>query len=166
MDSQVKEKIYYRKANIKDLESLCLLRNQLANDSEDKLTTEYAPYSSDRDKIWISKCLKAKKKVILVAEDNEGIIAHNIIVIETISPEMQSYYTYRKKALVVHLYVDKNKRRLGIGEALMDYTLKYLKKLGVEFVDLECYLYNQKSAALYNKIGFKDVFVTKRFSLK
>lgn len=67
---------------------------------------------------------------------------------------------------MVHLYVDKNKRRLGIGEALMDYTLKYLKKLGVEFVDLECYLYNQKAAALYNKIGFKDVFVTKRYYFK
>ncbi len=160
------QKMLFRKAGIKDLNSICQLRSQLANDPEDKLTTEYAPYSPKRDKVFIGRCLRARNRFILIAEDKEGICAHNIILIETISPKMQAYYTYHQKALLVHLYVDQNKRRQGIGRALMDYTLKYLKQRGVEFADLECYMYNKKAANLYNNLGFQDVFVTKRFYLK
>ena len=40
----------YRKATSKDLDALCQLRSQLADDPEDKLTTEYAPYNAQRDR--------------------------------------------------------------------------------------------------------------------
>lgn len=159
-------KIFFRRAGIKDLSSICQLRSQLADDPEDKLTTEYTPYSQKRDKVFIERCLRARKKFILVAEDKDGICAHNIILIETISPKVQAYYTYHKKALMVHLYVDKNKRRQGIAKDLVNYSLKYLKKHGIEFVDLECYTYNTKASNLYKKLGFQDVFTTKRFCLK
>lgn len=155
----------YRKATIRDLEDICNLRKQLATDPEDKLTTEYAPYSEKRDRPFIAKCLRAKKKMILIATEDNKILAHAIIMIEVISKKMQPYYTYHKKALLVHLYVDRNKRRQGIGTHLTQFCLEYLKKQGVEFVDLECYAYNQKASALYNKMGFTDVFTTKRFRL-
>lgn len=163
---QINGKLFFRRAGIKDLENLCRLREQLAHDPEDKLTTEYAPYSAKRDKIFIEKCLSSRKKLILIAEDKDGICAHNIILIETISPKVQAYYTYHKKALMVHLYVDKNKRRQGIAKDLVNYSLEYLKKQGIEFVDLECYTYNTKASNLYKKLGFQDVFTTKRFYLK
>ena len=101
----------------------------------------------------------------MIAELQGIVIAHAIVSIEKVSPKMQDYYTYSKKALIVHLYVDENKRRQGIGSALTNYTLKYLKEHGVDFVDLECYAYNQKAKCLYEKMGFVDVFTTKRFVL-
>ena len=160
------EKMIYRKATIKDFENICLLRSQLLDDPEDRLTLEYAPYNEKNDRVWIKKCLHSKQKIaILIAEDNEGICAHSIILIEKVSKKMQAYYTYKQKARLVHLYVSITKRRQGIGKALLKYTLQYLKNKNVEFVDLECYMYNKKAAALYDKIGFEDVFIEKRFNL-
>ena len=157
--------IVYRKASVKDLNKICCLRKQLADDPEDKKTSEYAPYSPERDRYWIQKCLQSRNKIVLIAELNEIIIAHAIILIEKVPSKMQQYYTYKKKALLVHLYVDRNNRRKGIATHLINYALKYLKELAVEFVDLECYTYNQKANYLYDKIGFQDVFTTKRFKL-
>ena len=161
------KKIICRKATQKDFEGICALRHQLLDDPEDRLTLEYAPYNEKNDRAWIQRCLKSKQKiVILIAEDEEEICAHSIVSIEKVSPKMQAYYTYKKKARLVHLYVAIKKRHQGIGKMLTRYTLDYLKQKGVEFVDLECYMHNDKAAALYAKIGFKDVFVEKRFTFK
>ena len=153
-----------RKATLKDFEGICQLRHQLLDDPEDRLTLEYAPYNEKNDRPWIQKCLRSRQRiVVLIAEDEEGICAHSIVCIEKVSRKMQAYVTYRKKARLVHLYVAVNKRHQGIGTALLKYTLSYLKQKGAEFVDLECYMHNDKAAALYAKVGFKDVFVEKRF---
>jgi ribosomal protein S18 acetylase RimI-like enzyme len=159
------ENIVCRKANKKDFEDICKLRHQLLDDPEDRLTLEYAPYNEKNDRAWIQKCLQSKRIVILVAENSKGICAHSIVLIEKVAPKMQAYFTYKKKARLVHLYVDIDKRHQGIGKTLVQYTLDYLKEKGVEFVDLECYMHNDKAAALYNKVGFKDVFIEKRFML-
>lgn len=156
----------FKKATLKDFEGLCRLRKELANDPEDKMTTEYAPYQEENDRAWIQKCLRSRQRIIvLVAKDTSGIYAHAIVCLENVPRKMQAYVTYSKKARLVHLYVSRKKRRQGIGEKLTKYTLKYLKKYGVQFVDLECYMHNDKAAALYHKIGFWDVYVLKRFPL-
>lgn len=155
-----------RKATLKDFEAICRLRSQLARDPSERFATEYAPYNAEADRAWIQKCLRSKQRVVLIAEDEEGICAHSIVVIETVSARAKVYYTYRKKAVLAHLYVAIDKRHQGIGTDLLKYTLKYLKQQGVEFVDLDCYLGNEDAQALYKKVGFKDVFVRKRFTLK
>ena len=160
------KKIICRRANIKDFEGICRLRHQLLDDPEDRLTLEYAPYNEKNDRAWIQKCLRSKQRIsILIAEDEGGICAHSIVLIEKVSPKMQAYFTYKKKARLVHLYVAINKRHQRIGKILLKYTLDYMKEKGVEFIDLECYMHNDKAAALYNKVGFKDVFVEKRYIL-
>ncbi|MBR6231808.1 MAG: GNAT family N-acetyltransferase [Alphaproteobacteria bacterium] len=160
------KKIIYRKATPKDYEGICKLRHQLLDDPEERLAVEYAPYNEKIDNPWIKKCLRSKRIVILVAEDSEGICAHSIVAVEKVPQRMLVYVTYKKKARLVHLYVAVNKRHQGIGKMLLKYTLKYLKEKGAEFVDLECYMRNDKAAALYKKVGFKDVFVEKRYDLK
>ena len=162
---KTKQNILFRKAMPRDLNALCDLRAQLAHDPMDKQMTEYAPYSPQQDKAWIDRCLRARNKVILVAEEQGKILAHAIVLIEKVSPKMRAYYTYDKKALLVHLYVDENYRRQGIGTALMKYTLQYLSQQAVEFVDLEVYPQNPEAIALYHKIGFQDVWIKKRFKL-
>ena len=160
------EKFICRKATPKDYEGICQLRHQLLDDPEDRLTLEYAPYNEKNDRPWIQRCLRSKQRiVILIAEDKKGICAHSIVAIEKVPLKMQVYFTYKKKARLVHLYVAVNKRHQGIGKALLKYTLEYLKQKNVEFVDLECYMHNDKAASLYNKVGFKDIFVEKRFVL-
>ena len=156
----------YRKATAKDLEGICQLRAQLAYDPAERFATEYAPYHPENDRAWIQKCLRSKQKVILIAEDSDSICGHSIIAIETVPERAKVYYTYRKKAVLAHLYVAIKKRHQGIGTDLLEYTLKYLKQQGVEFVDLDCYIGNKEAEALYKKVGLKDVFVRKRYSLK
>jgi len=159
------QKIVCRKAGKKDFEAICQLRHQLLNDPEERLALEYAPYDEKNDREWVEYCLRCKQRmVVLVAEDQDGICAHSIVCVEKVSPKMQAYVTYKKKARLVHLYVAINRRHQGIGTALMQYTFKYLKQKGVEFIDLECYVGNDKASALYDKVGFKDVFVEKRYT--
>ena len=155
-----------RKATLKDFEKICQLRKELENDPSDRLATEYAPYQEDNDRAWIHKCLRSKQRIIiLIAEDSEGICGHAIVCIEKVPQKMKAYMTYRQKARLVHLYVSRHRRHRGIGKELTEYTLKYLKQMGTEFVDLECYIGNEIADSLYKKIGFKDVFVVKRFTL-
>ena len=156
----------YRKATSKDLEGICQLRAQLAYDPTERFASEYAPYHPEHDKVWIQKCLRSKQRAILVAIDKEGVCAHSIVAIETVPKRAKVYYTYRKKAILAHLYVAINKRLQGIGTNLLEYTLKYLKQQDAEFVDLDCYIGNRTAEALYKKVGFKDVFIRKRYSLK
>ena len=156
----------FKKATLKDFEGICRLRKELVTDPSDRLATEYAPYHEENDRAWIQRCLRSRQRIIiLVAEDPNGICAHAVICTEKVSKKMMPYVTYRQKARLVHLYVSRYKRRQGIGKRLMEYTLKYLKENGSEFVDLECYVGNKAADALYHKIGFKDVFVAKRFNL-
>lgn len=160
------EKLICRKATEKDFEGICQLRHQLLNDPEDRLTLEYAPYNEKNDRAWIKKCLRSRQRIaVLIAEDKDGICAHSILCIEKVPQKMQVYVTYRKKARLVHLYVAVAKRHQGIGTALLQYTLKYVGEKGAEFIDLECYMHNDKAATLYAKVGFKDVYVEKRFML-
>ena len=160
------KKTIYRKATSHDYEGICKLRHQLLDDPEDRLALEYAPYNEKIDRPWIKKCLRSRERIkILIAQDTGGICAHSIMVIEKVPKRMQAYVTYRKKARLVHLFVAINKRHQGIGTGLLKYTLKYLKTVGVEFIDLECYMHNDKAAALYKKVGFKDVFIEKRYIL-
>ena len=155
-----------RKASIKDLKGICELRQQLAYDPEDRYTTEYAPYNPKPDGLWIQKCLQDKQRAILIAEDEKGICAHAIVVFEQVPKKAQKYYTYHKKALLVHLYVAIKKRHQGIGTILLDYTLNFLKKKGAEFVDLECHVNNIHADGLYKKMGFKHEYFKERFCCK
>lgn len=149
------------------MEGICQLRHQLIDDPEERLALEYAPYNEKNDREWIQKCLGSKERMIIfVAQDEGGICAHSIVAVENVPQRMRVYVTYRKKARLSHLYVAIKKRHQGIGTTLLKYTLEYLKQMGVEFVDLECYIGNDKANGLYKKVGFKDVFVQKRFSLK
>ena len=161
----MKTKILFQKATLRDLEAICALRTQLAHDPTDKKATEYAPYAPAPDRAWIKKCLRSRNKVILIAGDGGIVLAHAIVLIEKASQMMRAYYTYDKKALLVHLYVDENHRHQGIGMALMKYTLNYLKQQNVDFVDLEVYPHNPKAIALYDKIGFQDIWIKKRLKL-
>ena len=163
---QKSEKIICRKALQKDFKGICQLRAESANDPVEKLTTEYAAYNPKIDHPWIQKCLRARQKMILIAEDKEGICAYSILAIETVPKKNQKYFTYRKKSVLAHLYVTSQKRHQGIGEKLLAYTLEFSKKQGVDFIELDCYIGNTKADKLYKKLGFKDIFVRKRFKIK
>ncbi len=154
----------YRKATLKDYESICQLRQQLKHDASDNISTEYARYCKKNDRPWIKKCLRSRKIHILVAAEQDIIFGHAIVLIESVMPKMKKYYTYTKKATLVHLYVDQQKRHQGIATHLVRFTLKYLKQKRVDFVDLDCHVSNTAAATLYHQLGFQDIWVKKRIS--
>ena len=62
------------------------------------------------------------------------------------------------KGVVLHLedlIVTKEKRGLGIGEALFDATVKYASDLGVKRISWEVLEWNQPAIDFYNKKGAK-----------
>jgi ribosomal protein S18 acetylase RimI-like enzyme len=57
--------------------------------------------------------------------------------------------------LLMHMVVDKNSRRIGIGSALVEKAIAYAKKNGATKVWLDTVPILKEAIALYTKYGFK-----------
>ena len=60
-----------------------------------------------------------------------------------------------KYGLVEDLFVDKEHRRLGIADYLIDKAFEYFKKIGLNESRLEVWSSNRRAMNLYTKIGYK-----------
>jgi ribosomal protein S18 acetylase RimI-like enzyme len=70
-----------------------------------------------------------------------------------------------KSAYIWDLFVLKDYRSMGIGTALINDTVDYLKSIGVEKVGLLVNYWNEEAKRLFEKLGFKlwSHFLVKRF---
>jgi ribosomal-protein-alanine N-acetyltransferase len=62
-----------------------------------------------------------------------------------------------KKSKLFGIYIRKKYRSRGLGEKLLQYSLSYLKKLGIEKCDLSVDPQNIKAIKMYEKNGFKVI---------
>lgn len=65
-----------------------------------------------------------------------------------------------RMGLLDELFVDESVRGLGIGDKLIDETLKWLKEKGISRVKLHSYSWNTKAKKLYERKGFKEYAVS------
>ncbi|MEM2250202.1 MAG: GNAT family N-acetyltransferase [Candidatus Bathyarchaeia archaeon] len=69
-----------------------------------------------------------------------------------------------KTAYIWDLYVAKEYRNIGVGTALLENAIAYLKSIGVEKVGLLVNYWNENAKKLFEKLGFKlwSYFMVKR----
>ena len=65
-----------------------------------------------------------------------------------------------------NIAVSPEHRRKGVGDLLLDHLDEEAKKLGLSFMTLEVRVSNAPAIALYEKHGFKNVGLRKRFYTK
>jgi GNAT superfamily N-acetyltransferase len=85
--------------------------------------------------------------IFIVEDKKNGVIAFGDCYLE------DDWLTAKKRLFIIHIYVDKNHRRKGIGTFLMNGILA-MTKPDVAFVDSK----TQAATDLYQKVGFRCNF--------
>jgi len=65
-----------------------------------------------------------------------------------------------RMGLFDELFVEDTARGLGQGRRLLDETLEWMKKVGINRVKLHAYSWNNNAKKLYEKYGFKEYVVS------
>lgn len=132
-----------RKAKVEDMQAVLKLIKELA--FFEKLPKEVIITVEDLKQDGFGKKPKFK---CFVAEINSEIIGMALI--------FERYSTWKGK--IIHLedlIVQKDKRRLGIGTALLNEVVKYGYKLKVKRISWDVLDWNNNAIALYEKKGAK-----------
>lgn len=74
-----------------------------------------------------------------------------------------SYLILYERAELNYIYVDPNYRKQHIASTLMDDMFRNCQKSGVNSIDLEVNVSNEKAINLYKKYGFKIVNIRKNY---
>jgi len=82
-----------------------------------------------------------------VANFNDKIIGYSIVSIS------------KYDAQILNLCVDKDSRRLGFGEKIMDLLIEDIKSRGLNEIYLEVRSSNKQAISLYKKKGFEQIVV-------
>ena len=96
-------------------------------------------------------------------QENEGFknisVFQNDVMIANILLHVEGTGV-NKYGWVEDLFVDKEHRRLGIADYLMDKAFEHFKKIGLNESRLEVWSSNRRAMNLYTKIGYKLLEVT------
>jgi GNAT superfamily N-acetyltransferase len=65
-----------------------------------------------------------------------------------------------RMGLFDELFVDDTARGFGVGQKLLDETIKWMKENGINRVKLHAYCWNNNAKKLYEKNGFKEYAVS------
>ena len=64
---------------------------------------------------------------------------------------------------IMNIVVRKKFRRQGIGKKLLEELIKFAKNTNLEFMNLEVNSKNQPAIELYQKFGFKQIGIRKKY---
>ena len=105
-------------------------------------------------------CLKSKKNLMLVAEDNGKVIGGGFCKIE----KEPNWSKNKNRGHIGVLFVEKEYRRKGIGSRIIDELVKWLKKKNITDVRIQVYSKNTNAINAYKKYGFKEHILEMRLN--
>lgn len=146
-------KITYRKATLKDVETLAELRVIFINEvfhiekshEADQLRKELIEY--------FTATLKDQSVISWVAEYENRIISTSTLVLWHAPPTYTGLGKKGMRGYILNMYTDKGFRKMGVASVLLDKLTKEAKKLKLEYVHLHS---TEDGIGIYRKLGFKD----------
>jgi ribosomal protein S18 acetylase RimI-like enzyme len=143
-----------RTAKPEDLEKIILLENQIFN-----LHAESRSDWIDSSKIGFnteffrSIIENPDKGIIFVAEENNNIIGHCIIVIS----EIKNHFLMKdmKNITIEDLCIEKEYQKKGIGKKLFNEAINYGRKINADILELAVWEFNKKAVEFYEHLGMK-----------
>ena len=141
------------KANLDNFEELKKFKI-LSKKEELKYSETLLPLEKTKEKYleFLKIDLEKQGRAVFIAVEDGRIIG----MIMGKSYNTISISKYKRKGYISNLYVDKAYRKKGIGEKLIQHTLKWLKKQGVPHATVEIHIKNQAAINLHHKLGFRD----------
>ncbi|WP_424245854.1 ribosomal protein S18 acetylase RimI-like enzyme [Elusimicrobium posterum] len=141
-----------RKATQKDIKQINLLYKKQFSAMKEFRPDLFNAAKSDEGRI--SAYIKNPKNLMLVAQDNEKIVAF-------LSAEEQqtmpfAFLVPHKFAQLWDIFVDKPYRGSGLAEKLLNNLVKWGEKRNLDFVRLNVLAQNSRAISFYRKKGFKE----------
>jgi RimJ/RimL family protein N-acetyltransferase len=144
-----------RKANVKDAARVLAAFREIARDSQWILTepSEIAKTVKEEAE-FIRQFRKSKNSLFVVAEMDGEIVG--------LSSIDGGKHKRNKHVGTIGIAVRKDWRGIGIGNAMMQYLIKWAKKAGVKKLRSSVFAKNQGAIDLFIKFGFKKEGLLKR----
>lgn len=133
---------------------MALIRKMEEKDIETVYNIEKDAFSLPWSKGAFANSLDDEFQLFFVAEE-EGHIAGYVGIM-----------TVCKEVNITNIAVDKEKRRQGIANKLMDYVIQYARDNKDDIIYLEVRKSNEKAQKLYEKVGFEIIGERKNFYTK
>lgn len=162
----MKNNFKIRKANIKDLEHILRLNQELFNEEFkkfDKTLNLNWTYSNKAKKYFRERITK-RNGFVEIVESDEKIIGY---LCGGISEQL--FYFYRQKAKhaeLENMLIDKKCRGKNLGTKLAKNFVEWCKKNKVDYISVSASAGNKKSLNFYKKLGFKDYDLTLEMKIK
>ena len=144
--------VVVRRAREADAEQLLKNINDVGAEL-DWILTESIPWDPRREREWI-RGFDDRMSVLYVAEVDGKVVGQLDVHI--------SGYAKAKHVANLGIAIVKAYRDRGIGRALMERALAWMKGKGVEKATLEVFSTNSRAVALYKKMGFEVEGVRRR----
>ena len=104
-------------------------------------------------RIMLAEELQNRSSLVLVHEEAGAAVAYCIVEIVRARP----IYEEARRAELHDLYVAPGTRRRGVGRALVDAALAWVREQGVERVELRVVHGNAEGQAFWRALGFTDL---------
>lgn len=148
-----------RRAKIEDSAMIVALMKQLIEEHR-SLDSYYKNFSAYQElPEYIVETINDRNKLLLVAEENNSVIAYFIGAIE----EAPYYSSEKKIGVVADTCVDKRRRRSGILVKLFEEALSWFNSKKINYVELSVDARNSAAVAAWKKLGFADYKIRMRY---
>jgi ribosomal protein S18 acetylase RimI-like enzyme len=144
--------VVVRRAREADAEQLLRNINDVGAEME-WILTESIPWDSRREREWI-RGFDDRSSILYVADVDGKVVGQLDVHIAS--------YPKARHVANLGVAVVKAYRDLGIGRALMERALAWMKGRGVEKATLEVFSTNSRAITLYRKMGFEVEGVRRR----
>jgi ribosomal protein S18 acetylase RimI-like enzyme len=146
-------KISYRKATLKDVETLARLRVTFINEvfkikvskDAEKLRKELAEY--------FTITLSDQSVIAWIAEYKNRIVSTSTLVVWHAPPTYTGLGKKGMRGYILNMYTKKEFRKKGIASVLLDKLITEAKVLDLEYVHLHS---TEAGIGIYRKLGFMD----------
>jgi len=108
---------------------------------------------------WMTANFNEQRSTVFVAEDGDTLTGFTQLYPALCSVDMQPFY------VLYDLFVDLDRRRAGIGRALMSTAADWARTQGACRIDLETAHSNVIGQGLYESLGYKQDLVFRKYSL-
>jgi len=149
--------VHIREAAKRDLDAIVLLWKQLMQFHTDlDPVFRLNPAAEKIFRKFITKCVRSRSVLTLVAEEDEKIVAFCNTTVEMNPPVFHP----GRFGMISDLVVDAGYRRRGIGTRLVETVKLWLLKQGIRSVRLRAATVNPVAVSFWRSRGFKDIIVT------
>lgn len=149
----IASKISYRKAMLKDVESLAKLRVEFINEV---FNTENSKDSEQLRKELIeyfTTTISDKSVIAWIAEYENRIISTSTLVLWHAPPTYTGLGKKGMRGYILNMYTEKPFRKKGIVSVLLDKLINEAKVLNLEYIHLHS---TEDGIGIYRKQGFRD----------